>query len=259
MCGIVAYLGNREAYPILIEGLRKLEYRGYDSAGVALMQGNSIQMYKKKGRVDELDSYCASKDRHGNAGIAHTRWATHGEPNEENAHPHVSEDGTIALIHNGIIENYLSLKKGLLAEGVTFKSETDTEVLVHLIRRVQEKEQVSLPDAVMLALSMVEGTYALAILSVDNPDQLVVAKKGSPLLIGTEGNEFFVASDGAPIVGFTQDVVYLDDGDVGVLRLGQPIKIKNINDEQHLLKRPSFQAVQTGHRACVDLSLVFLE
>ena len=142
MCGIVAYLGNRDAYPILIEGLRKLEYRGYDSAGVALMQGNTIQMYKKKGRVDELDSYCATKDTHGHTGIAHTRWATHGEPNEENAHPHISEDGTIALIHNGIIENYLNLKKGLIADGYVFKSETDTEVLVHLIKSVQQKEKL---------------------------------------------------------------------------------------------------------------------
>ncbi len=244
MCGIVAYLGNREAYPILIEGLRKLEYRGYDSAGVALMQNQTIQMYKKKGRVDELDNYCADKDTHGQAGIAHTRWATHGEPTEENAHPHVSEDGTIALIHNGIIENYLSLKKGLVTEGVVFKSETDTEVLVHLIRRVQEKEQVSLPDAVMLALSMVEGTYAIAILSVENPDRLIVAKKGSPLLIGKEGNEFFVASDGAPIVEYTQDVVYLEDGDVAVLQLGHDIKIKNINDKKHMLKSPSFQKLE---------------
>lgn len=244
MCGIVAYLGNRDAYPILINGLRRLEYRGYDSAGVALMQGNQIQMYKKKGRVDELDDYCAHKDTHGFAGIAHTRWATHGEPNEENAHPHISEDGTIALIHNGIIENYLSLKKQLISEGVVFKSETDTEVLVHLIRRVKEKEQVELPDAVVLALSMVEGTYALAILSVENPDQLIVAKKGSPLLIGVEGNEFFVASDGAPIVEFTKDVVYLEDGDVGQIRLGEPIKIKNINDKKQLLKSPSFEKLE---------------
>ncbi len=244
MCGIVAYLGNRDAYPILIEGLRKLEYRGYDSAGVALMQGDRIQMYKKKGRVDELDQHCSQRDTHGTVGIAHTRWATHGEPNEENAHPHISEDGTMALIHNGIIENYLSLKKQLLQEGFTFKSETDTEVLVHLIKSIQKKEDVTMPEAVMMALSMVEGTYALAILSVDDPDRLIVAKKGSPLLIGRDGQNYFVGSDGAPIVEYTQDVVYLEDGDVGVIKRGKPLRIRNINDEKHLLKRPSFQKLE---------------
>lgn len=244
MCGIVAYLGNRNAYPILIEGLRKLEYRGYDSAGVALMQDDHIQMYKKKGRVDELDQYCSGRDTRGTAGIAHTRWATHGEPNEENAHPHIAEDGSMALIHNGIIENYLSLKKQLIQEGFTFKSETDTEVLVHLIKSIQKKEDVALPEAVMMALSMVEGTYALAILSVDDPDRLIVAKKGSPLLIGRDGHDYFVGSDGAPIVEYTQDVVYLEDGDVGVIKRGKALKIRNINDEKHLLKRPSFQKLE---------------
>ena len=244
MCGIVAYLGNRDAYPILIEGLRKLEYRGYDSAGIALMQDDHIQMYKKKGRVDELDQYCSGRDTRGTAGIAHTRWATHGEPNEENAHPHIAEDGSMALIHNGIIENYLSLKKQLIQEGFTFKSETDTEVLVHLIKSIQKKEDVALPEAVMMALSMVEGTYALAILSVDDPDRLIVAKKGSPLLIGRDGHDYFVGSDGAPIVEYTQDVVYLEDGDVGVIKRGKALKIRNINDEKHLLKRPSFQKLE---------------
>ncbi len=244
MCGIVAYLGNRDAYPILIEGLRKLEYRGYDSAGIALMQDDHIQMYKKKGRVDELDQYCSGRDKRGTAGIAHTRWATHGEPNEENAHPHIAEDGSMALIHNGIIENYLSLKKQLIQEGFTFKSETDTEVLVHLIKSIQKKEDVALPEAVMMALSMVEGTYALAILSVDDPDRLIVAKKGSPLLIGRDGHDYFVGSDGAPIVEYTQDVVYLEDGDVGVIKRGKALKIRNINDEKHLLKRPSFQKLE---------------
>ena len=238
------YLGQKDAYPILLKGLYRLEYRGYDSAGAALMQESGIKMFKKKGRVEELQKFCENLDTSGTLGIAHTRWSTHGEPNEENAHPHISEDGSIALIHNGIIENYLSLKKQLISEGVTFRSETDTEVLVHLIKKVQQKENVSLPDAVMLALSMVEGTYALAILTVTNPDQLIVAKKGSPLLIGKEGNEYFVASDGAPIVEYTQDVVYLEDGDVGVIRLGQKLLIKNINDEKHLLKRPSFQKLE---------------
>ncbi len=244
MCGIVAYIGTDAAYSVLINGLRKLEYRGYDSAGVALMQDHNIIMYKKKGRVDELDQYCAGKDTHGTAGIAHTRWATHGEPSEENAHPHIADDGSMALIHNGIIENYLSLKKQLLQEGFVFRSETDTEVLVHLIKSVQQKEGLALPEAVMLALSMVEGTYALAILSVDDPDRLIVAKKGSPLLIGRAGGNYFVGSDGAPIVEYTQDVVYLEDGDVGVIKRGEPLKIRNINDEKHLLKRPEFQKLE---------------
>ena len=208
------------------------------------MQDDHIQMYKKKGRVDELDQYCSGRDKRGTAGIAHTRWATHGEPNEENAHPHIAEDGSMALIHNGIIENYLSLKKQLIQEGFTFKSETDTEVLVHLIKSIQKKEDVALPEAVMMALSMVEGTYALAILSVDDPDRLIVAKKGSPLLIGRDGHDYFVGSDGAPIVEYTQEVVYLEDGDVGVIKRGKALKIRNINDEKHLLKRPSFQKLE---------------
>ena len=208
------------------------------------MQDDHIQMYKKKGRVDELDQYCSGRDTRGTAGIAHTRWATHGEPNEENAHPHIAEDGSMALIHNGIIENYLSLKKQLIQEGFTFKSETDTEVLVHLIKSIQKKEDVALPEAVMMALSMVEGTYALAILSVDDPDRLIVAKKGSPLLIGRDGHDYFVGSDGAPIVEYTQDVVYLEDGDVGVIKRGKALRIRNINDEKHLLKRPSFQKLE---------------
>lgn len=244
MCGIVAYSGKKEAYEILINGLRRLEYRGYDSAGVALMQGDQITLYKKRGKVSDLDDYCATKDRSGHVGIAHTRWATHGEPSEENAHPHLSDDGSIALIHNGIVENYLSLKKELQKRGYQFKSATDTEVLVHLIKEMQTTASVSLADAVMLALSRVEGSYALAILSTENPDELIVAKKGSPLLIGEGDNEYFIGSDGAPIVEYTQKVVYLEDGDVAIVKPGSPVIIRNINDEHHLQKNPEFQNLE---------------
>lgn len=244
MCGIVAYSGKKEAYEILINGLRRLEYRGYDSAGVALMQEDQITLYKKRGKVSDLDDYCATKDRSGHVGIAHTRWATHGEPSEENAHPHLSDDGSIALIHNGIVENYLSLKKELQKRGYQFKSATDTEVLVHLIKEMQTTASVSLADAVMLALSRVEGSYALAILSTENPDELIVAKKGSPLLIGEGDNEYFIGSDGAPIVEYTQKVVYLEDGDVAIVKPGSPVIIRNINDEHHLQKNPEFQNLE---------------
>lgn len=242
MCGIVAYIGKKEAYPILINGLKRLEYRGYDSAGIALMQKNEeIALYKCRGKVSELEDYCSNKDISGTMGIAHTRWATHGEPTNENAHPHLSEDGKLALIHNGIVENYLVLKQELLNRGYTFKSNTDTEVLVHLIQDTYRTEEVSLAEAVRLALLNVVGTYALAILSSDNPDELIVAKKGSPLLIGIGNDEYFVASDGAPIVEYTKKVVYLEDGEVAVLNLGKKLEIKNINNEK---KRPYVQKLE---------------
>ena len=221
-----------------------MEYRGYDSAGVALMQEGKITLYKKRGKVDDLDDFCSTRNTQAHVGIAHTRWATHGEPSEENAHPHLSEDGSIALIHNGIVENYVSLKKELQHRGYTFKSATDTEVLVHLIKDVQTQEKLSLAEAVMLALTRVEGTYALAILSVDNPEELVVAKKGSPLLIGVGKNEYFIGSDGAPIVEYTKKVVYLEDGDVAVVNPKKALVIRNINDEEHLRKRPYFQKLE---------------
>ncbi len=231
MCGIVAYTGCKEAYPILIKGLKRLEYRGYDSAGVALLQQDGIALYKCRGRVADLDEMCANKNVSAHTGIGHTRWATHGEPNTENAHPHLSADGKIALIHNGIIENYLVLKQELISRGYTFKSGTDTEVLVHLVEDIFKKEDVTLPEAVRIALSGVVGTYALAILSADAPDQLILAKKGSPLLIGVGDNEFFVGSDGAPIVEYTKKVVYLEDGDVAVAIPGKKLEIRNINEE----------------------------
>lgn len=231
MCGIVAYTGCKEAYPILIKGLKRLEYRGYDSAGVALLQQDGIALYKCRGRVADLDEMCANKNVSAHTGIGHTRWATHGEPNTENAHPHLSADGKIALIHNGIIENYLVLKQELISRGYTFKSGTDTEVLVHLVEDIFKKEDVTLPEAVRIALSGVVGTYALAILSADAPNQLILAKKGSPLLIGVGDNEFFVGSDGAPIVEYTKKVVYLEDGDVAVAIPGKKLEIRNVNEE----------------------------
>ena len=231
MCGIVAYTGCKEAYPILIKGLKRLEYHGYDSAGVALLQQDGIALYKCRGRVADLDEMCANKNVSAHTGIGHTRWATHGEPNTENAHPHLSADGKIALIHNGIIENYLVLKQELISRGYTFKSGTDTEVLVHLVEDIFKKEDVTLPEAVRIALSGVVGTYALAILSADAPDQLILAKKGSPLLIGMGDNEFFVGSDGAPIVEYTKKVVYLEDGDVAVAIPGKKLEIRNVNEE----------------------------
>ena len=231
MCGIVAYTGCKEAYPILIKGLKRLEYRGYGSAGVALLQQDGIALYKCRGRVADLDEMCANKNVSAHTGIGHTRWATHGEPNTENAHPHLSADGKIALIHNGIIENYLVLKQELISRGYTFKSGTDTEVLVHLVEDIFKKEDVTLPEAVRIALSGVVGTYALAILSADAPDQLILAKKGSPLLIGMGDNEFFVGSDGAPIVEYTKKVVYLEDGDVAVAIPGKKLEIRNVNEE----------------------------
>ena len=232
MCGIVAYLGHKQAYPILINGLKRLEYRGYDSAGVALMQENGISLYKCRGKVSELEEYCSDKNTVSTMGIAHTRWATHGEPNDQNAHPHLSEDGKLALIHNGIVENYLVLKQELISRGYKFKSNTDTEVLVHLIQDIYKSEQVTeLAEAVRLALLNVVGTYAIAILSADNPDELIVAKKGSPLLIGIGKDDYFVASDGAPIVEYTKRVVYLEDEEVAVLNLNKKLEIKNINSE----------------------------
>jgi glucosamine--fructose-6-phosphate aminotransferase (isomerizing) len=234
MCGIVAYTGNKQAYPILINGLRRLEYRGYDSAGVALLSNKQILLYKKQGKVADLETFCATKDVASCTGIAHTRWATHGEPNDENAHPHISEDGSLALIHNGIIENYLSLKNELLERGCIFKSHTDTEVIVHLIQDIRKTEKVDLVEAVRMALSVVVGAYALAIISTEYPQQIIVAKKGSPLLIGLGKNEFFVGSDGAHIVKKKKKVVYLNDEDVAVIHPDKQLQITNIRNEKQL-------------------------
>jgi len=218
MCGIVGYIGKRNAYPILIKGLHRLEYRGYDSAGVALInpQGQ-LNIYKAKGKVSELEHYAAEKDTEGTIGIAHTRWATHGEPNTVNAHPHYSESERLAIIHNGIIENYAVLKAGLMKEGYTFKSDTDTEVLVQLVEYTQVNRHVDLKTAVQLALQQVIGAYAIAILDKEHPDMLIAARKGSPLVVGIGEDEYFLASDATPIVEYTDQVIYIDDEEVVVL------------------------------------------
>ena len=229
MCGIVAYVGTKEAYPILIKGLRRLEYRGYDSAGVALLD-NDIHLYKCRGKVEDLVTYIQDKSTVGNVGIAHTRWATHGEPNNENAHPHFSQKNDIALIHNGIIENYAILKKELMNRGYVFQSNTDTEVLVHLIEDIYDHENVDLLEAVRMALTQVEGTYAIVIVSKKHPNSLITARKGSPLVIGIGEGEYYIASDGAPLVEYTKNVIYLDNEDIASISLTDGIKIKSIHN-----------------------------
>ncbi|NOQ25332.1 MAG: glutamine--fructose-6-phosphate transaminase (isomerizing) [Bacteroidales bacterium] len=216
MCGIVGYIGNKQAYPILINGLKRLEYRGYDSAGISLLN-NQIKVFKKKGKVSDLEEYVSNEDVSGNIGIGHTRWATHGEPNDINSHPHTSMNGKFVLIHNGIIENYSRLKEKLIDRGYTFQTETDTEVLVNLIEYVYLKGKVSAEIAVRLALSKVIGAYGLAIMCKDEPDKLIAARKGSPLVIGVGEGEYFIASDATPIVEYTKSVIYLNDDDVAIL------------------------------------------
>ncbi|MBX0291918.1 glutamine--fructose-6-phosphate transaminase (isomerizing) [Hymenobacter sp. HSC-4F20] len=220
MCGIVAYIGHREACPIIIKGLRRLEYRGYDSAGVALLNGQ-LSVYKKKGKVADLEAFIAEKDTHANIGMGHTRWATHGEPNDVNAHPHYSTSERIAIIHNGIIENYAALKQHLQQQGHVFHSDTDTEVFVNLIEEIQKQNSCSLEEAVRLALHEVVGAYAIVVLSKDNPNQLIAARKGSPLVIGVGENEFFLASDATPIIEYTNEVVYVNDYELAVIKDGQ--------------------------------------
>jgi len=227
MCGIVAYIGDKDAYPILISGLYRLEYRGYDSSGVALLD-EELSVFKTKGKVSELDNFVQDKNTKGNIGIAHTRWATHGEPNQVNAHPHYSMNKKIALIHNGIIENYATLKEELKGRGYEFKSDTDTEVLANLIEDVMQNEQVSLQKAVLIALNQVVGAYALVIISEEEPDMLIAARKGSPLVVGIGKDDFYVASDATPIIEFTKNVVYLDDEEIAILRRGEELKVKTI-------------------------------
>ncbi|SEU01511.1 glutamine--fructose-6-phosphate transaminase (isomerizing) [Hymenobacter actinosclerus] len=221
MCGIVAYIGHREACPIILKGLHRLEYRGYDSAGVALLDGEELTVYKKKGKVAELEGFIAEKNTRANIGMGHTRWATHGEPNDVNAHPHYSTSERIAIIHNGIIENYAALKEHLQQQGHVFHSDTDTEVFVNLIEEIQKKNQGSLEQAVRLALHEVVGAYAIVVLSKDNPGQLIAARKGSPLVVGIGENEFFLASDATPIIEYTSDVVYVNDYELVVIRDGE--------------------------------------
>lgn len=234
MCGIVGYIGFRNAYPILIQGLKRLEYRGYDSAGVALINNEGVMnVYKEKGKVSNLEALTSQRDISGQIGIAHTRWATHGEPSAINAHPHVSQSGRLALVHNGIIENYSNLKILLEKEGYTFKSSTDTEVLVQLIEYMQKKYDKSLENATIMALRMVVGAYAIAVIDKNCPDKIVVARKSSPLVIGigADHKEFFIASDALPIVEYTKQMVYLNDNEVALLKIGKKIEINNLNYE----------------------------
>jgi glucosamine--fructose-6-phosphate aminotransferase (isomerizing) len=242
MCGIVGFLGNKDAYPVIIKGLKRLEYRGYDSAGVALHDGAGLNLYKCKGKVADLESLVTEKSTIGSVGIGHTRWATHGVPNDVNAHPHLSGDGQIALIHNGIIENYAALKEALLSQGHVFTSETDTEVLVHFIEDVKAKTGVSLFEAVRMALTEVVGAYAIVIVDKNNPDQLICAKKSSPLVIGIGADhEYYIASDATPIIEYTKNVVYLEDEEVALIDRNTGLKIVTIQNRQ---KTPYIQELE---------------
>ncbi len=233
MCGIVGYIGKREAYPIILNGLKRLEYRGYDSAGIALFDGTDIQLCKTKGKVASLEEKAEKEiSRKGSLGIGHTRWATHGVPNDVNSHPHYSNSGDLVMIHNGIIENYDSLKKELLKRGYTFTSDTDTEVLVNLIEDIQKNENVKLGKAVQIALNQVVGAYAIALFDRKKPDEIVVAKLGSPLAIGIGKDEFFVASDASPFIEFTNNAIYLEDEEMAIIRLGRDVKVRKIKDDK---------------------------
>jgi glutamine---fructose-6-phosphate transaminase (isomerizing) len=241
MCGIVAYIGHRDACPIILKGLKRLEYRGYDSAGVALLDGNKeMKVYKKTGKVSDLENEIGSRDTSAFTGMGHTRWATHGEPNDRNAHPHLSGDGEFAIIHNGIIENYSSLKEMLIKRGHTFLSDTDTEVLIHLIEEVYKNNEVKFEEAVRMALTQVVGAYAIVILSKKDPNYLIGAKKGSPMVIGVGENEHFIASDATPIVEYTRNVVYIQDGEIAIIE-GNNLTIKTIDNS---IKTPYIQEIE---------------
>lgn len=242
MCGIVAYVGEKEAYPILIKGLQRLEYRGYDSAGVALIhETGNLDLYKCKGKVSDLQEFTKEKNKSGKIGIGHTRWATHGAPNDINAHPHFSGQKDLAIIHNGIIENYAPLREELENRGHKFDSETDTEVLIHLIEDIQANEQVDLAEAVRMALNEVVGAYAIVIISRNDPNQLIGAKKGSPMVVGVGDGEYFLASDATPIIEYTKNVVYLEDEEIVVVRKGEDIRIKTIKNQE---KTPYIQELE---------------
>lgn len=247
MCGIVAYIGNKPAYPIILEGLKRLEYRGYDSSGVSILNGG-ITTIKKKGKVSELENAAAEYELNGNLGIGHTRWATHGRPDDVNAHPHVSTSGSLTLVHNGIIENYADLKEALIALGHNFKSETDTEVLVNLIDELRIKKELSLEDAVRDALTRVIGAYAIVVFDKENPNLLVGARKSSPLVIGIGDGEHFLASDASPIIKFTNKVVYLDDEEIVTIKRNEGFEIRNIKNQ-----------IQTHKIKELDLKLEELE
>lgn len=241
MCGIVGYIGNKDAYPILIKGLQRLEYRGYDSAGIALMDADNLKVYKSKGKVSDLIEFAQQKNIEGKIGIAHTRWATHGEPNQVNAHPHYSQSEELAIIHNGIIENYAVLKQGLTEHGYTFQSQTDTEVLIQLIEYIKKSHNINLPTAVQLALNEVVGAYAIAVIEKGNPNLIVAARKGSPLVVGIGDGEYFIASDATPIVEYTDKVVYVGDEEIVTIERNKPLKIKTIGNVE---KTPNIKKLE---------------
>jgi glucosamine--fructose-6-phosphate aminotransferase (isomerizing) len=246
MCGIVAYIGQREAFPIVLKGLKRLEYRGYDSAGIALIN-DGLQVYKKKGKVSELENHVSGKDVRCHIAIGHTRWATHGEPSDRNSHPHVSSNGKLAMIHNGIIENYTQLKQELLKKGHIFKSDTDTEVLIHFIEEIQQSNNCPLEEALRIALKRVVGAYVIVIVDEDNPDTLIAARKGSPLVIGVGKGEHFLASDASPIVEYTKEVVYVNDYEIAIIKSDELI-LKNISNER-----------QTPYIQKLDIELAAIE
>ncbi|HEY0067297.1 MAG TPA: glutamine--fructose-6-phosphate transaminase (isomerizing) [Flavisolibacter sp.] len=246
MCGIVAYIGPREAYPIILKGLKRLEYRGYDSTGIALLN-SGLKIYKKKGKVANLEETLQGKDLHANSGIGHTRWATHGEPSDRNAHPHQSASGKLAMIHNGIIENYAQLKQELTKKGYTFQSDTDTEVLLNFIEDIRKNNECPLEEAVRIALKRVVGAYVLVLLDQDNPDTLIAARKGSPLVIGIGKNEHFLASDASPIIEYTKEVVYVNDYEVAIIKSDELI-LKNLGNER-----------QTPYITKLDMELAAIE
>ena len=241
MCGIVGYIGFRDAYPIIIKGLHRLEYRGYDSAGIALIDSSSeLNIYKKAGKVSNLEEFIDDKNHSGTIGMGHTRWATHGAPNDRNSHPHQSGDEKLAIIHNGIIENYGPLKEELISRGHVFKSDTDTEVLIHLIEDIQITANLDLKEAVRVALNEVIGAYAIVIMSKDDPNQLIAARKGSPMVIGVGNQEYFVASDATPIIEYTKNVIYLNDNEIAFIQKDE-ILIKNIDNA---IQIPYIQALE---------------
>lgn len=240
MCGIVGYIGEKEAWPIILKGLKRLEYRGYDSAGIALVNSSGLNIYKKAGKVAELEAFSAGKDLNGSIGMGHTRWATHGEPCDRNSHPHTSNDGRLSIIHNGIIENYAVLKEELALRGHVFTSDTDTEVLIHLIEEIFRQDNADLLEAVRLALHQITGAYAIVIMDKEAPDQLITARKGSPLVIGVGNNEYFIASDATPIIEYTKNVIYLNDNEIALVRRDQLI-IKRLDN---VLQTPYIQELE---------------
>ena len=246
MCGIFAYIGQKNAYDILIKGLKRLEYRGYDSSGIAFLSEGNLNLFKSKGKVSDLEKLMEGKNKNGNIGISHTRWATHGIPNDANAHPHYSKTKKLAMIHNGIIENYIPLKEELVNRGYQFSSDTDTEVLIHLIEDIQINENVDIIEAVQIALNEVIGAYAIVILNIDNPDVLIAAKKGSPLVVGLGKDEYFFASDATPIIEYTKNVVYLEDEEIAIVDRNSGLKIKTIKNKD---KTPYVQKLEMSLQA----------